>query len=59
MMKGSRVRHCKVCGKQIFWIIPAGDNTGGIQFATTKEIRPFKMVKAGYYCKECYNKKKV
>lgn len=59
MKKGSKARKCSQCGQVVLWIIP-GKPVLGIQFCTTKTVKPFSVRSGipGYCCDDCYNKLK-
>lgn len=61
MIKGSKARKCKQCGKLLFWIVP-DKSVLGIQSSRAEHVNDFRFLRykgeerGRYLCMDCYNK---
>ena len=59
MKKGSSVRKCWNCKRNIFWVIPTGKTPMGIfREVTNKDIYPWNARTQRYLCVDCYEQGK-
>lgn len=59
MKKGSKARHCHICGKTVMWLIPTGEIVLGIRTMKAKTLPEYGGNDGkGYVCKECMERAK-